>query len=150
MSGVSHSSSLLRNCTQSNPYSLVLDFRLPWEFDQDRHVSEVVYNLQKNSEDSVSFVNGTRLFNSFQWKNSGKKDKVDKVVPSLRFNLRPFSRGIFCCACPVNFTLIRETAGMHLHRFPSRESRKKRSSKIRRKKQWFEYLRQLFFSFFLL
>ena len=61
-----------------------------------------------------------------------------------------WSRGAFCCACPVNFSLIRETAGMRLRRFPFRESRKKRSSKIRRKKQWFEYLRQPFFSFFLL
>ena len=40
------------------------------------------------------------------------------------------SRGAFCCACPVNFSLIRETAGMRLRRFPFRESRKKRSSKI--------------------
>ena len=57
------------------------------------------------------------------------------------------SRGAFC---PVNFSLIRETAGMCLRRFPARESRKKRSSKILRKKQWFEYLRQPFFSFLLL
>ena len=60
------------------------------------------------------------------------------------------SRGEFCCACSVNFSLIRETAAMRPRRFPTRESRRKRSSKIRRKKQWFEYLRQPFFSFFLL
>ena len=60
------------------------------------------------------------------------------------------SKGAFCRACSVNFSLIRETAAMRLRRFPARESRKKRSSKIRRKKQWFEYLRQPFFSFFLL
>ena len=56
--------------------------------------------------------------------------------------------GAFYCACSVNFSLIRETAAMRLRRFPARESRKKRSSKIRRKKQWFEYLRQPFSHFF--
>ena len=25
-------------------------------------------------------------------------------------------RGAFCCACPVNFSLMRETAGMQLRR----------------------------------
>ena len=65
-------------------------------------------------------------------------------------NLTGSSRGAFCCACSVNFSLIRETAGMHLRRFAARESRKKISSKIRREKQWFGYLRQPFFSFFLL
>ena len=54
---------------------------------------------------------------------------------------------VFCCACSVKFSLIRETAGMRQRRFPAQESRKKRSRKIRRKKQWFEYLRQPFFSF---
>ena len=29
------------------------------------------------------------------------------------------SRGAFCCACSVNFSLIRETAGMRLRRFPA-------------------------------
>ena len=58
------------------------------------------------------------------------------------------SRGAFCCACFINFSLIRETAGMRLRQFPARELRKKRSSKIGRKKQWFKYLRQPFFLFF--
>ena len=44
--------------------------------------------------------------------------------------------------------MIRETAGMRLRQFPARETRKKRSSKICREKQWFEYLRQPSFSFF--
>ena len=54
------------------------------------------------------------------------------------------------CACSVNFSLIRETAGRRLRRFPAQESRSKRSRRIRWKKQWFGYSRQPFFSFFLL
>ena len=37
---------------------------------------------------------------------------------------------------------------MRLRKFPARELRKKRSSKIGRKKQWFKYLRQPSFLFF--
>ena len=78
----------------------------------------------------------------------GGEGSEDFVSVTIKFTWS--SRGAFCCAFPVNFSLIRETAGMRLRRFPSRELRKKRSSKIRREKQWFEYLRQPFFSFFLL
>ena len=46
---------------------------------------------------------------------------------------QPSSRGAFCCVCSVNFSLMRETAGMRLRRFSAQESRKKRSRKIRRK-----------------
>ena len=66
--------------------------------------------------------------------------------PSPFFPAR-FSRGAFCCAYSVNFSLILETAAMRPRRFPARESRKKRNIKIRRKKQWFEYLRQPFYHF---
>ena len=48
---------------------------------------------------------------------------------SIQFPARPWntartSRGTFCCACSVNFSLIRETADMCLHRFPAQELRK--------------------------
>ena len=78
----------------------------------------------------------------------GLATKLSLVFKLLQ-RVIPGSRGAFCCACSVNFNLIRETAGMRLRRFPAQESRKKRRRKIRRKKQCFEYLRQLFFSFFL-
>ena len=47
------------------------------------------------------------------------------------------------------FSSMRQTAGVRLRRFSAQESRKKRSRKIRRKKQWIEYLSQLFLSFSL-
>ena len=47
-----------------------------------------------------------------------------------RFNVQNgpgmVSRGAFCCAFPVNFGLIRETAGMRLRQFPARETRKEK------------------------
>ena len=47
---------------------------------------KVVYHLQKMSGNSGWFVNGTRLFGSFHWKNSGKKVMSEKVVPFSRWN----------------------------------------------------------------
>ena len=41
--------------------------------------------------------------------------------------------GAFCCACFINFSLIRETAGIRLRRFPAQGSRKKRGRRTRRK-----------------
>ena len=103
-----------------------------------------------------------RMVEWAKWANSGMVERWNGQMVECEnggmvewLNGRVFewwneSRGAFCCACSVNFSLIRETAAMRPRRFPTRESRKKRSSKIRRKKQWFEYLRQPFFSFFLL
>ena len=58
------------------------------------------------------------------------------VRPLLTLQWRKFlagSREAFCCACFVSFSLMRETAGMHLRRFSAQGSREKRSRKIRRK-----------------
>lgn len=52
---------------------------------QSFEISLVVYHLQKNSGNSGPFVNGTRLFNSFRWKISGKKGIYEKVVPISRW-----------------------------------------------------------------
>lgn len=52
---------------------------------QSFEISLVVYHLQKNSRNSGPFVNGTRFFNSFRWKISGKKGIYEKVVPISRW-----------------------------------------------------------------
>ena len=53
-------------------------------------------------------------------------------------------------ACSVNFSLLQEIAGMRLCRFPAQEKERKEAGKHVGKKQWIEYLRQPFLSFFLL
>ena len=55
-----------------------------------------------------------------------------KMPPYRRYSVT-MSRGAFCCACSFNFSVMRETTGVHLRRFLAQESRKKGRRKIHQK-----------------
>ena len=66
--------------------------------------------------------------------------KANNMINNMNFKNAAISplqcyyekRGI-CCACSFNFSLMRETAGVHLRRFLAQESRKKGRRKIHQK-----------------
>ena len=45
-------------------------------------------------------------------------------------NFFAISRGAICCACSVNFSLMRETAGMRLRRFPTQQKEENKKKNV--------------------